>query len=77
MYTLKKIKEKALADRKPGTCRSRTVRTKENTKKVEQLICSQEENPGRSISPREIEGMTGLKRSSVRRMMKHLNRTSN
>jgi len=42
----------------------------QNVKRVAELICSQEDNPGSSKSPREIQKMTGISRSSVRRIAK-------
>ena len=33
-------------------------------------ICSQEENPGSNMSPREVEKNTGISRTSVRLMIK-------
>ena len=38
---------------------------------VEELILSQEENPGTHKSPREIERETGISRSTIRRIAKH------
>jgi len=57
-------------DRRPGSGRKRTVTTPENEMIVKELICSQEDNPGSHLSPREIEKNTGIKRSSVVRMVK-------
>ena len=62
--------ESGTMNRKPGSGRPRTVTTPENEEIVEQLICSQEDSPGTHKSPREIEKMTGIKRASVRRMVK-------
>ena len=57
-------------DRRPGSGRPVTVTTEENEELVGDLICSQEENPGTHLSPREIEKVTGISRTSVRRMVK-------
>eukprot|EP00111_Clytia_hemisphaerica_P021070 TCONS_00062096-protein len=57
-------------DRRPGSGRPRTVTTPDNEALVNELICSQEEKPGTHLSPREIEKHTGIKRSSVIRMVK-------
>ena len=57
-------------DRQPGSGRPATVTTEENEELVGDLICSQEENPGTHLSPREIEKVTGISRTSVRRMVK-------
>ena len=56
--------------RRPGSGRPRSAITPENEEIVEQLICSQEESPGSHMSPREIERHTGIKRSSIVRMVK-------
>ena len=38
---------------------------------MEELICSQEDAPGTHKSPREIEHITGIARSSVQRIVKN------
>ena len=58
------------ADRAAGSGRPRSARTSANITKVEDLVCSQEGAPGTHKSPREIEQVTGIARSCVRRMMK-------
>ena len=65
-----RFKENESMDRRPGSGRPRTAATAENEQIVEDLICSQEENPGSHMSPREIEKHTGISRSSVRRIVK-------
>ena len=55
--------------RKAGSGRPRTVRMEQNIERVAELICSQEDNPGSSKSPRDIEKLTGISRSSVRRVV--------
>ena len=67
---LNRFKENESMSRRPGSGRPRTATTAENEEIVEELICSQEENPGSHMSPREIEKHTGISRSSVRRMIK-------
>ena len=68
---LKKFKENGSMERKEGSGRPRAVCTKENEDLVELLVCSQEDNPGSHMSPREIEKHTGIRhRTSVRRMVK-------
>lgn len=57
--------------RKADTGRKRSVRTLANIELVEELICSQNSNPGTSKSPREIERATGISRSTVRRIAKN------
>ena len=51
--------------------RKRSARTAANIAQVQELICSQDNNPGTSKSPREIERATGISRSTVRRIAKH------
>jgi len=43
----------------------RRERQSVNIRKVEELICSQKNAPGTHKSPREIEQITGIARSSV------------
>src|SRR5215469_3028187 len=50
--------------------RKRTVRTPANISLVLDLICSQDEAPGTSKSPREIQRETGISRSSIQRIAK-------
>ena len=57
-------------DRWPGSGRPVTVTIEENEEFVGNLICSQQENPGTHLSPREIEKVTGISWPSVRRMLK-------
>jgi len=56
--------------RKVGSRRNRTVRITQNIELVVELICSQEDNRGSSKSPREIQKLTGISRTSVRRIAK-------
>ena len=57
-------------DRQPGSGRPVTVTAEENEELVGDLIDSQEENPGTHLSPREIEKVNSISRTSVRRMVK-------
>ena len=41
-----------------------------NVAQVSELICSQDDNPGTSKSPRKIQRETGISRSTVRRIAK-------
>src|SRR6218665_246488 len=52
---IKKIDETGDTNRKQGSGRPRSVRTADNVAKVEELISSQEGQPGTSKSSREIE----------------------
>ena len=56
-------------DRRPGSGKPITVTMEENEELVGDLIYLQEENPGIHLSPREIEKVTGISRTSVRRMV--------
>ena len=67
---LKRFKEEDSMDRKTGSGRPGTVTNVQNEELVEDLICSQEDNPGSHMSLREIEKNTGISRTSVRRMIK-------
>src|SRR6478609_4322222 len=51
--------------------RKRSARTAANIAQVQELILNQDNNPGTSKSPREIERATGISRSTVKRIAKH------
>jgi len=63
---LRKIDTTNSISLKAGSGRPRTVRTEQNIERVAELICSQEDNPGSSKSPIDIEKLTGISCSSVR-----------
>ena len=67
---INQLKENGTMKRRPGSGRPRFAITPENEEIVEQLICSQEESPRTHMSPWEIERHTGIKRSSIVRMVK-------
>lgn len=67
---IRKIDQTGSADRVSGSGRPRSARTQQNIHVVEELICSQEGQPGTSKSPREIARQTGISYSSVRRIVK-------
>ena len=67
---IKRIDETGKIDRQKGSGRPRSARTAANIQIVGDLICSQEDRPCTSKSPREIERETGITRSSVRRIAK-------
>ena len=58
-------------DRVKGSGRPKNVATEENGELVEDLICSQEDEPHTHQAPRKIESTTGIARSSVRRIVKN------
>ena len=67
---IRQIDESGSSKRKPASGRPRSARNADNIARVADLICSQEDNPGTSKSPREIERETGISRSSIRRIVK-------
>ena len=52
-------------ERKPGSGRPKSARTRQNIERVSELICSQEDNPRSHKRPREIERETGIPRTSL------------
>lgn len=58
-------------DRKKGSGRPKTATTEENADATEELICSQEEQPGTHVAPRGIKRRLGISRSSVKRVIKN------
>lgn len=66
---IQKIDATGTSSRKPPE-RIRTARTPANIARVSELICSQDDDPGTSKSPREIQRETGISRSTVRRIAK-------
>jgi|HubBroStandDraft_2_1064218.scaffolds.fasta_scaffold74716_1 transposase len=57
-------------ERKAGSGRPKSARTVANIARVEELICSQEDQPATSKSTREIASSTGISQRSVRRIVK-------
>jgi len=70
-YFVKRIDSTGRVERLPGSGRRRSVRTDSNIELVNDLICSQEGQPGTSKSPREISRETGISHSSVVRIAKN------
>jgi len=69
LYDLvRKIDQTGTTDRLTGSSRRCSVRTAANIRNIEDLICSQERQPG--TSPREISRETGISQSSVQRIAK-------
>ena len=66
---VKRYKEYGSMERRKGSGRPRTVTTQENTELVEELICSQEDEPHTHLTPREIEGTEDISRSSIVRIV--------
>ena len=72
LYDLvRRIDSSGSAERLRGSGRRRSVRTDSNIRLVDELICSQEGQPGTSKSPREITRQTRISRSSVVRIAKN------
>src|SRR6218665_2776369 len=67
---IKKIDETGDTNRKQGSGRPRSVRTADKIAKVEELISSQEGQPGTSKSPRKIERETDISIMTVQRIAK-------
>jgi len=59
---LRKIDKTGSVERKVGSGRPRSIRMQRNISRVNDLMCSQEDNPGTSESPREIQKVTGISR---------------
>ena len=68
---IKQIDATGMSNSRRADCgRKRSARTLANIARVEELISSQDNNPGSSMSPREIERTSGISRSTVRRIAK-------
>jgi len=73
IYNLtRKIKKTGSTDRKSGSGRSKSVSTDENKDAVEELIQSQDNEPGTHRSQRQIAQDLSISRSSVQRIVKGL-----
>ena len=72
-HLLAKIDATGSANRLAGSGRPRSVRIPENIEVVHELAASQEEDgdEGTHDTPRQIENLTGISRSSVRRIISH------
>ena len=73
--TLNKIcrridKTGSAVERKIGSGRPKSARSNENINKVQELICSQEGQPGTSSSTRQVATEIGISATSVRRIAK-------
>jgi len=65
---LHKIDKTNSISRKVGSGRKQTVQITQNIERVAELICKQEGNPGSSKSLWEIQKLTGISGTSVRRI---------
>jgi len=68
---IRKVDATGSAERTAGSGRPKSTRTPANVAKVEELICIQDDQPGTHKSPWEIERITGIHRSLVRRIVKN------
>ena len=57
-------------ERKAGSGRPKSARSTDNVTKVQELICSQEGQPGTSKSTRQVASEIGISATSVRRTAK-------
>jgi inhibitor of nuclear factor kappa-B kinase subunit alpha len=67
---IRKIDSFGTIQRLPGQGRPRSVRTVENIAAVEGLVLSQDDQPQTHRTQRQITAETGIKRTSVRRIIK-------
>lgn len=73
---LRRIDSTGSVERRKGSGRKRTARTEENTDMVNELILSQEDQPGTHYSKRDIADITGIPKSSVDRIARKQQYTS-
>ena len=67
---ISKVDQYGTAERRPGSGRPRSARTAKNIQETEELVLSQEDNPGSHLSQREIGRKLGVAQSSVNRIVK-------
>ena len=70
---IKKIKETGPTERRKGKGRAVTETTEENASIFEELVCSQEDEPGTHNSIRQIAPRISISKSSVHRLVKKKN----
>ena len=70
---IKKIKETGSTERCKGSGRPVTATTEENASIFEELVCSQEDEPGTHNSIRQIAPRISISKSSVHRLVKKKN----
>ena len=59
-----------LMGRRHGSGCPKTVSTGKNMDLIEELVCSQEEQPHTHLPPKKTAGQAGISPSSIRRIMK-------
>ena len=67
---VKKLTEHGSADRRPGSGRPKTALTEENLNEVDNLMMSQEGQPGSHLSQRQIAGGLGISKGSTFNLVK-------
>ena len=70
---IKKIKETRLTERCKGSAQPVTATTEENMSIFEELVCSQEDEPGTHNSIRQIAPQISISKSSVHYLVKKKN----
>ena len=70
---IKKIKETGSTERRKGSGRPVTAKTEENASIFEELVCSQEDEPGTHNSIRQIAPRISISKSSIHRLIKKKN----
>ena len=70
---IKKINETGSIERRKGSGRPVTATTEENASIFEELVCSQEDEPGTRNSIRQIASRISISKSSVHRLVKKKN----
>jgi len=67
----KRVRERGSAVmRRVGSGRPKTARSNDNIDRVAELICSQEDQPGTSLSTRQVAELVNISATSVRRIVK-------
>ena len=66
---IQKLQKTGSVKRLQGSGRPRTVSTDENAQLVDDLLCSQDDQPGSHLSQRKISNRLNIPRSSVQRII--------
>ena len=70
---IKKIKETGSTDRRKGSCQSVTATTEENASIFEELVYSQEDEPGTHNPIKQMAPWISISKSSVHHLVKKKN----
>ncbi len=68
---IRKIQSTGSSGRNKGSGRPKTVATDENSALVDELICSEDDQPGTHLSQRKISQRLDIARTSVRRIVRN------